>query len=751
MRTITLICPLIAILAAANASPVADPQGRELSKLLLQATAKGRPDKVKSLIKAGADINITHSDGKTPLDIAMNRNHLAVARLLVEERASILSIHADVFAGNIEKVRSFIDSGTDVDAKDKAGVTPLLRAVSNGQFEMAQFTIANGADVDAQNEVGWTSLHIAADRGFREIVELLIAKGADVNLTNHWGLTPLQMAERGEHREIVRLLGRQSVKESIQVGGVNARNDNGQTPLHLATEAGIDELARELLAQDVDVDVKDIYGRTPLHCAAAKGYKGMIQILLKNGARIEAQDVAHRKPIRHVVRGTSSYITGDERIDIIQLLLNEGANVNAADKWDTTPLHDAVNKQEDGHAMIRLLIGAGANLQARDSHGYTPFLLAQGRRSDIRGLSGENEIDKRFADAANLLHRVGYVYYVATDGSDLNPGTIQQPFRTVAAAIHVGEPGDSILIRDGIYNCAGTIRIDRSGEYNNRVLLSAYRSEEPVLKFSKSRGDGLLITGSYWHIKGSTITDAGSWGIRLETKGAHHNILEQITAHANGLCGITIFNGAAHNLVLNCDSYKNFDPPTNGEHADGFAVARAVGEGNILLGCRTWNNSDDGFDFWHASEVVRLEHCYACRNGQNIWNLPFFAGNANGFRLGQGEGGHILIRCASWNHPMRGFDLNVNTTGVTLYNCTAFGNKTNFDFTSSWRNTKKNVFRNCISFDGNVLIKSDMDDQFNSWNDTITTEIDGNDFMGLDSSDFMGLRNPDGSIPAIFG
>ena len=103
------------------------------------------------------------------------------------------SIHDVVLDGNIEAVKQHIADGTDVNAKNKYGRTPLHRAASLGRREIAGLLIANGADVNA-NSYGWTPLHNAASWGRKEIVELLIAGGADVNAKDNAGTTPLDWA-----------------------------------------------------------------------------------------------------------------------------------------------------------------------------------------------------------------------------------------------------------------------------------------------------------------------------------------------------------------------------------------------------------------------------------------------------------------------------------------------------------------------------------------------------------------------------
>jgi len=266
------------------------------------------------------------------------------------------------------------------------------------------------------------------------------------------------------------------------------------------------------------------------------------------------------------------------------------------------------------------------------------------------------------------------IYYVAIDGNDTRPGTFERPFKTLEKAVQIVRPGDTIYVRGDIYHCDKTIVFDKSGEQNRPISILAYQDEEPVFDFSGALGNGFFIRGAYWHVKGLIVQNAGWAGIVIQSENAHHNMIEHMTTHDNNNTGLSLRSGAADNLILNCDSHHNFDPVSNGENADGFGAKFGLGRGNVFKSCRAWNNSDDAFDFWHAGAGVRAEDCYAWDNGRNVWEHPLFQGNANGFKLGQLEGDHVLIRCVAWDHPARGFDLNGNSTGVTLHNCTAFRN-----------------------------------------------------------------------------
>jgi ankyrin repeat protein len=113
-----------------------------------------------------------------------------------------ISIHKAAGAGNIEAVKQHLAAGTDVNAKDFGGGTPLHRATTK---EIAELLIAKDADVNVKDKFGGTPLHNAAHRGRKEIAELLIDNGADLNVESY-GETPLDTAINWKHPEIADLL-----------------------------------------------------------------------------------------------------------------------------------------------------------------------------------------------------------------------------------------------------------------------------------------------------------------------------------------------------------------------------------------------------------------------------------------------------------------------------------------------------------------------------------------------------------------
>ncbi len=309
-------------------------------------------------------------------------------------------------------------------------------------------------------------------------------------------------------------------------------------------------------------------------------------------------------------------------------------------------------------------------------------------------------------------------FHVATTGKDGAAGTLEAPLADVAEAVARAQPGDVIRVAAGTYKRELTVRLQRSGTADKPIRIEAAdTAARPVFDFSaqqfKQAFSGFLLRGDYWHLVGLEVIGAARVGINVS---GHHNRIERCVAHENQDSGIQISAPGSHNLVLDCDSYRNVDRPTLGENADGFAAKFAVGPGNVFRGCRAWENADDGFDLWKAPVPVRLENCVAFRNGIDLWDIPGYTGNGNAFKLGGDfiAAAHVVIGCIAMDQPMRGFDQNNNMAGLTLESCTATRCKIGFAFGKT-PTTGHHVLRNNISWDAPARVVEGTVLEGNRW------------------------------------
>jgi ankyrin repeat protein len=139
--------------------------------------------------------------------------------------------------GNTEAVKQLLEAGTDVNAKNNLGDTPLMWAARYGHTETVKLLLESSADVNAHNNYGWTALMWAARYGHTETIKFLLEKGADVNRENRHGNTALLFAAHEGSTEMMKLL--------LEAGAdVNATNGEDASVLSYAYELK-DEAKRE--------------------------------------------------------------------------------------------------------------------------------------------------------------------------------------------------------------------------------------------------------------------------------------------------------------------------------------------------------------------------------------------------------------------------------------------------------------------------------------------------------------------------
>lgn len=250
--------------------------------------------------------------------------------------------------GNIEQILQLLDMGADVNAKDKEGWSPLLNALGMNHFQAAEILIAAGADVNYKlptSPFDKTPLMKAASVGSLSMVEILLSKGAAVNAKREDGTTALIFAASGGHLAVVQKL--------LTAGAdIHARNTE-QGALGASLLQGHREVAEFLRSAGAQLNLSE---------AAACGLTDEVRALLAAGASPDKGAA-----IAHAARS--------ENLEIIILLVEAGANINAQDSDGNTALHHAA--QGEMHDIARYLLtkcNALADIENDDEE--TPFDLA---------------------------------------------------------------------------------------------------------------------------------------------------------------------------------------------------------------------------------------------------------------------------------------------------------------------------------------------------------------------------------------
>lgn len=380
------------------------------------------------------------------------------------------------------------------------------------------------------------------------------------------------------------------------------------------------------------------------------------------------------------------------------------------------------------------------------------------------------------------------VFFVAPTGDDANPGTVDKPFGTVQRAQRAASPGDTVYIRGGIYHLAETqiahkeriyacvTYLDKSGKPGKYILYSAYPGEKPVFDYSAVkpadyRVAAFYVTGSWLHLRGFEITGV-QVTIKTHTQSecfenhGSNNIYELLSMHDGMAIGFYLLSGS-NNLILNCDAYRNFDSVSEngrGGNTDGFGCHPAAGgTGNVFRGCRSWFNSDDGYDVINSHEATVFDHCWAFYNG---YNVAFTSeGDGNGFK-GGGYGRRpadeipnpvpqtVVRFCISAGNKASGFYSNHHINGSFWYNNTAYRNHINYNMLNRLADNVtdvpgyKHVLHNNLGYKARGAAVANLDSaQCELVNNDF--DVQAPDFASLDETQLMAPRQADGSLPEM--
>ena len=344
-------------------------------------------------------------------------------------------------------------------------------------------------------------------------------------------------------------------------------------------------------------------------------------------------------------------------------------------------------------------------------------------------------------------------YFVSPSGNDANPGTLASPFLTILKGLNTITTSGTVYLRGGNYAQPTKLSLTRIGVTNGAIRLWAYPGETPVVNSSGNTSDGFSISGQKYHLKAITVTLAGHNGINIS---GHSNTIENCVTYSNGNTGLHITGSQSgttfpsYNLILNCDSYLNYDPPIGG-NADGFSAKWDMGPGNVFRGCRAWWNSDDGWDLWMANSAIVIDQSWAFYNGTNYWGNPSFNGNGQGFKLGGNYIGapHRLLRSVAFRNKSGGIDQNNNNEGQTIDNNTSWANYGRNYNLNHGTNGTPHILRNNVSFSGGSSDswRSGSLLTNNSWQVVTNPVVSASDVLSIDTSVATAPRNADGSLP----
>lgn len=371
-------------------------------------------------------------------------------------------------------------------------------------------------------------------------------------------------------------------------------------------------------------------------------------------------------------------------------------------------------------------------------------------------------------------------YYMATTGSDSNPGTFASPKKSIESAVGLLSAGDTLYIRGGTHRSdkvTGTVnRFEvngKNGTITDSVYIWAYPGETVVFNCDEqlipgSLGDGPValkfINCSYLSVKKIRITGLAQNPANINTplglgfSNVDNSRFDQIEVDNIDGYGWYFQDGSDNNYIKNCDVHDIADSISGWGGANGFNITGGdASTDNTFDGCRAYLCSDDGFDLFGTNSRTTFINCWAFLNGFRADTVTA-AGDGQGFKLGPAasdQSANVLrwvYGCIAAKNRVNGFDQNSqsNTTcRYIFYNNTAIDNASNGYFFGANLSTPQ-TFKNNLNYNNGIWgdeIQSGAQIADNSWNGGVT--VTSGDFQSTDYRQLMGARQADGSLPAI--
>lgn len=231
-----------------------------------------------------------------------------------------------------------------------------------------------------------TPLIHASAIGLSSIVKKLLANNADAHTNIHGKYTALHLATWYGNALTTKIL--LESKESALL--INALDPSMNTALHLASSLGDEQIVGLLLKYGASTKLKSASNKTALMLAAQSGRINIVQQLLQHETKDNSQEIERTKALTIASRAghlnivkllldfgvhpevkSLQQLARDEAFDILQLLLEHGADPNDKDDCHNTVLHRAA--QKGGEKMVELLLIHGGNPELGDADGKTPF------------------------------------------------------------------------------------------------------------------------------------------------------------------------------------------------------------------------------------------------------------------------------------------------------------------------------------------------------------------------------------------
>ena len=352
------------------------PKRRKLSdKDLLEAVRNGNTAAVRAALKKLSPGSKTKTVAFEAVHEACRGNHNECLTLLLPYVETtqmgfgiLLSecVHADHIACTevlLQHWKSVCSKVAFVphDSKDSAGQTAYLCPAMWEDPAVCQVFIGAGADIETKNDKGRSPLLLASLSGALTTVKMLVEAGADVRATDDNRATCLMFAAYHGHTDTVRYL------VGLPEVDLNHQDTKNYTALHYAVQEKHADVVQVLFDAGADIETKNDEGRSPLLLASISGELTTVKMLVEAGADVRVTDTGRYTCLILAVC--------DGRTDTVRYLLSlPEVDLNHQDRDNYTALHIAVHfKHAD---VVQVLIDAGADIETKNDKGHSPLHVA---------------------------------------------------------------------------------------------------------------------------------------------------------------------------------------------------------------------------------------------------------------------------------------------------------------------------------------------------------------------------------------
>ncbi|KAJ4865469.1 ankyrin repeats (many copies) domain-containing protein [Trichoderma breve] len=401
----------------------------ELDEALQQMACIGSIDMMQVFLEAGADINAQCGTYGSALQAAAAEGHLDAIKFLVNRGADVNNsskkgecLLTCMPEESNEQLQFLLESGANINMQNKHGGTALHKAIMHGHDANVDLLLRRGADVNVLANDGTplqiacsTRLSYSSDRmTLRKVplyVKRLLQCNADPNLRNGDGITALEIACDNEvlfpnyrvAMEIIQLLVENgTIEEGTIIQGFVVNEDDrddwdwmqeGQWGEGRPVRKSAVEVLKLLLENGARIDEPPA-----LHTACIWRDKERVRWLLDQGADVNAKSDSHGTPLHAVLTHTiyggqvtpffggafsSNQEISEETVPIIQLLINEGAQVNQVGGEHGTALQAACYNDALNLEVVRCLLEHGADVNAKGEEYETALIATCATRREV--------------------------------------------------------------------------------------------------------------------------------------------------------------------------------------------------------------------------------------------------------------------------------------------------------------------------------------------------------------------------------